>query len=858
MAMTKAVTKSNPWRTSAKIAWRETRASSGRFLFVILAVAAGVGALTGVRGFSRAFHTILQRDARGFMAADLTVRTFQLPTPSQLEVMERLGTRGIRRTQVTETLTMASPAGHSNPMLISVKAVDPDVYPFYGSIKFNPPQGIRTALQPDTVAVSDGVLLRLNEKIGDTVRIGGLPFRIAAEVTNEPDRMTGSLNVGPRILMSRAGLERTGLLIPGSRAAERYLFKVPATIPIRTVRDELRKVFREGLIADYSEAHPLIEQGLRQSTIFLSLVSLVALVVGALGVATAIQAHLQQKMDSIAIMKCVGAKSSQVLRIYILQTAGLGLAGSAAGIALGSLVQMVFPLFLERYFQVTSMPRFDALSALQGLLVGLLTVLLFTIPPLLGIRYIRPALIFRREMAAPRPTPREWWKRTASSVIAALIILCFVGAIAAWLSDSARTGWYFASAIAVAMGALAGVAWLLLRGLRRLSRHLPRRAGPVVRQGIANLYRPGNHAGAAVMALGVGVMFTVTVWIVQRGLLVDIVRTAPPGLPNVYLLDITASNRDAVYDLLGKQPGIEGKPEMLGAVSAQMQSINGVPLDRDKMQGYARRYARTVTVSTAVGKPRFTDVLEGAWWPAGSHPAEAELSVAESVAKLLNIHVGAAIVWTTPQRTFTSHVVAIHKSESVRLTARVEFFFTPGALDGLPAIYYGGLRAQPRVVPAIQKAVYDKFPTVTVVNMAEVLDTIQSIVDQISLVVRFISFFSILAGAVILASSVAGTRFRRIREVVILKTLGATRARIARIFCVEFAVIGTVAGLMGGLLAGAFAWLVLKHLLHADAVPDPWPMLAAIAGTAALAMVTGWLASFRTLGQKPLEILREE
>lgn len=841
-----------------KIAWRETRASSGRFLFVILAVAAGVGALTGVRGFSRGFQTVLRRDARGFMAADLTVRTFAMPNAQQTEAMQKLANQGVRRTQVTETLTMASPAGNTAPLLISVKAVDPAVYPFYGSVKLRPALELRTALLPDAVAVSDGVLLRLNSKIGDTIRIGGQPFRIIAEVVNEPDRMTGSLNVGPRVMISRAGLERTGLLIPGSRAAERFLFQVPPALPIQSVRDRLKSVFREGLIADYTEAHPLIEQGLRQSTIFLALVSLIALVIGALGVATAIQAHLQQKMDSIAVMKCLGARSSQVLRIYLIQTIGLGLAGSAAGILLGSAVQMVFPLFLERYFQVTSMPRFDLLSALQGLLVGVLTVLLFTVPPLLGIREIRPALIFRREMSAPRVSLAPWWKRAASSVISAMVILLFVGLLAAWLSDSATTGGYFAMAIATGMLALAAVAWLLLRGLRWIGRHLPHSTGPVLRQGIANLYRPGNHAGAAVMALGVGVMFTVTVWIVQRGLLADIIRTAPPGMPNVYLLDVTNSNRDAVFSLLEQQPGIEGKPEMLGAVSAQIRTIDGEPLKREEMRGMARRYSRTVTVATADGKPRFTEVLAGAWWPAGTHPAVAEVAVAESAAKLLNIHVGSKIAWSTPQRNIDSTVVAIHKSESVRLTARVEFFFTAGALDGLPAIYYGGLRARPDAVPGIQKAMYDKHPTVTVVNMADVLMTIQSVVDQISLVVRFISFFSILAGAVILASSVAGTRFRRIREVVILKTLGAARRRIGYIFSVEFFVIGTVAGLMGGLLAGGFAWLVLNRLLRANASPDALPMVVSILATALLAVATGWLASFRTLGQKPLEILREE
>jgi len=733
------------------------------------------------------------------------------------------------------------------------------VYPFYGTVKFNPPMDLRTALKPDTVAVSDGVLLRLNAHVGDTIRIGGQPFRISAEVTNEPDRMTGSLNVGPRVMMSRTGLERTGLLIPGSRAAERFLFKVPATIPIKRVRGRLYNVFHGGLIADYTEAHPLIEQGLRQSTTFLSLVSLIALVIGALGVATAIQAHLQQKMDSIAIMKCLGAKSAQVLRIYILQTAGLGLAGSFAGIALGSGVQMVFPLFLARYFQVSMVPHFDFVSALQGLIVGLLTVMLFTIPPLLGIRHIRPALIFRREMAAPAPSLRDWWKQAAGSVISALIILAFVGLLAAWLSENAKTGIYFAIAMAVGLGSLALVAWVLLRSLRWFSRHLPRNAGPVVRQGIANLYRPGNHAGAAVMALGVGVMFTVTVWIVQRGLLQDIVRTAPPGMPNVYLLDVTATNRDAVYQLVSHLPGVQGTPEMLGAVSMQIQSIDGVPFLRENQRGVARRYARTVTVSPAAVKPAFTQVVEGRWWASGSkHPDAAELSVAESAAKLLNLHVGSTVVWTTPQRTFTSKVAAIHKSESVRLTARIEFFLTPEVLEGLPAIYYGGIRATAASVPAIQKAVYDRFPTITVVNVADVLDTIQSVVDQISLVVRFISAFSILAGAIILASSVAGTRFRRIREVVILKTLGATRRRIAQIFSIEFLVIGTVAGLMGGLLAGGFAWVVLNRLLDAKAGPDSLPMLVSIAGTAMLAIATGWMASFRTLGQKPLEILRDE
>ena len=233
-------------------------------------------------------------------------------------------------------------------------------------------------------------------------------------------------------------------------------------------------------------------------------------------------------------------------------------------------------------------------------------------------------------------------------------------------------------------------------------------------------------------------------------------------------------------------------------------------------------------------------------------------SVAESAAKILNLHLGSTIVWTTPQRTFTRRLWRFIRANPCGSPRALNFLSRPRFSKGCPAIYYGGIRARQPPFRQYKRPIYDRFPTITVVNMADVLDTIQSVVDQISLVVRFISAFSIFAGAMILASSVAGTRFRRIREVVILKTLGATRRRIAQIFSIEFLVIGTVAGLMGGLLAGGFAWVVLNRLLDAKAGPDALPMLVSIAGTAMLAIATGWLASFRTLGQKPLEILRDE
>ena len=843
-------------KTAIKIAWREARASRAKFLFVILAVAAGVACLTGVKGFTRVFQTMLSREARTLMAADLMVRTFAMPTREQQDMFDELEREGLERTWITETITMVSKASDAPPALVSVKAIDPKVYPFYGAVRLAPPQSLVDALKADTIAVSDDLLLRMEARVGETVRLGGKTFRIVGTVQAEPDRMTGSLNVGPRILMSREALERAGLMIAGSRASERFLFKVPPTVPVQRIRRRLQRVFDEALITDYTQTHPIVQNGLQRSSVFLSLVSLVALIVGSLGVGMAMQAHLQQKLDSIAIMKCIGGRSNQIIRIYALQTLGLGLAGGLIGVILGGGVQMMFPALIQRYFQVHASWSVDWISALQGILIGLLTTMLFTLPPLLSIRQVRPALIFRREMGENRRTIGQWFRHMQASIMAGAVIVVGIGAIAAWLSQSTQMGIYFSGALLGSLAALSAVAWGLLRGLRWLREHAPRWVQAEVRHGLANLYRPGNHAGAVLVAMGVGVMFTLSVYLVQRGMVAEMVKSAPPGMPNVYLIDITPAQHDAVMQLLKDQPGVAGAPDMIGTVAARIWTIDGAPLPRETLKGFARRYLRTSAVTSMGAKPSYTQVTDGRWWT--GTPAEPELAVADEAARALGIHVGSRIEWTTPSRKFASKVVAIQKTESVRLNARVEFVFSPGVLDGLPTIYYGSVRVRPDMVGRLQTAIYRKFPTITVVNIADVLRIIQDVVNQIAVVVRFIAGFALLAGAIILSSSVAGQRFRRIREVVVLKTLGATRRSIAGVFSVEFLILGLVAGLMGAIMATVFAALVLKRMMNATPEVNWLAGLACVGLTAAIAVIAGWLASFRILGRKPLEILREE
>ena len=336
-----------------------------------------------------------------------------------------------------------------------MKAVDPAVYPFYGEVKLDPPVALRAILDSRSAAVSDDLLFRLKTRVGGNLRLGGQDFRIAALLVSEPDRLTGSINVGPRVMISRQGLERTGLIGLGSRAAERYLFLLPPRGPdVQQVRNTLKQAFPEGLIADYRETHPIITRGLERSTTFLSLISLIALIVGALGVATAMHAHLQQKMDTIAVLKCLGARSGQVLRIYLAQTLALGLAGGVLGVAFGMLVQRAFPALIGRFFPVPPHMGLDLVPAAQGLAIGILTTLLFTLPTLLGIREIRPAVIFRREMADARPDWLRRWSRSRQALLTLAAILVGIGLVAAWLAgttlrDSLRIGAYFAGEMCI-------------------------------------------------------------------------------------------------------------------------------------------------------------------------------------------------------------------------------------------------------------------------------------------------------------------------------------------------------------------------------------------------------------------------
>jgi len=669
--------------------------------------------------------------------------------------------------------------------------------------------------------------------------------------------MSAGAGMGPRVMISEASLGRTGLLAPGSRASRRLLMKLPAKVDQATVRKAVEAALPDAQVMDFKEGNPALSQGLDNATAILSLICLVAMVLGAIGVAMAMHAHLEQRMDMLAILKAVGAQSADLLRIFLLQTLALGLAGALIGVAAGVGVMAALPAVFGKLLPVHTELGFPWRSVLAGLGTGLLTTLLFCLPPLLDVRTVRPVLVLRRLVEqAPqgvRAWLSRWWARRLQLGIAVLVVLA-LGGIAWALSDSVKVGGWFALIFSIALIVLLILAALALRILRVLLNRVRLRLPSSLRHGLANLHRPGNQSAAVLASLGTGVMMILAVYLMQSSLLNDIRDTASPKLPNVFLIDVTSDEVAGIRDFFQHQSGVTEPLDLLPVVAGRFVSVNGQTLDKLKDKHFPRRMLENAELSWADSIPAGDKITKGEWW---SDSNAQSIAVGEGAAKRLDLSVGSAVQLEVGGRELTLKVAAIYRADGEHPGARVSFLLPPGQLKDDPATWYGGAHVDTRQVPTLERALFAAYPTVTVINFADVLDRIESVVDQITFVVHFLAGFSIVAGLMILASSIASARFRRMREAVVLKTLGATRMRIVRIFSIEFSVLGLLAGSVGVVFANILT-RVLLHRLQVAYHFNPTATVAALLGTAVLATATGWIASYRILGLRPLEVLREE
>ena len=534
----------------------------------------------------------------------------------------------------------------------------------------------------------------------------------------------------------------------------------------------------------------------------------------------------------------------------------MGRAGALIGVVLGMGVEYAFPTVLGKLLPLRPEIRLPLNPVLAALGTGILTTLLFCLPPLLDVRSVRPSLVLRRMVESGDGTAGGlgWLKEHKLQLGSIVVILGGLGGIAAALADSAVVGKWFAICLAGLLVFILGLSAATLRGLRAFLSRTRLHLHSALRHGLANLYRPGNQSSAVLAALGTGVMLILSVFLMQRSIVNALHEDLKPETPNLFLIDMSTNEMPGIRAELKKQPGVLGDLEAIPIISARLESIDGTPVDELKGD-YPKRMMRTATLSWANAAPMGTKIAEGKWW---SGDGGNDLAVVDFVAKRLKLKIGSQITFVAGEKEIPVKVAAIYKVVGENAFARSSYILPEALLTGsADGVVRGHSCAAERdsgdragVVRDVSHGDRDQYCGHSDRRFGDV-------VDQITIVIRFLAGFSILSGLIILASSIASTRFRRMREVVVLKTLGATRNRIATVFSVEFLVLGLLAGAVGTpclrMCCRGFCctgWMLSSSAMCADRDRG--------VGDGMLAVATGWIASFQILGQKPLEVLREE
>ena len=839
-----------------RMAWRETRGAARHFAVLFGCVALGVAALVSVGTFAANLDRTLTREARALTGGDLELRAAQPLDPVAHAAVDELARGGAVITTARELVAMARVPARGASLLVELKAVE-HAYPLYGRVETAPPAPLETLLADRGdgagAVVETPLLERLGLAVGDPIVIGSARFTVTGVLVREPDRAVGLVTLGPRVLVAARALERTGLLQIGSRVRYRTLVRLPAGVPARTAAEDLARTIGDPSvrIAAFDESQPGLRRFFSQLATYLGLVGLASLLVGGVGIASTVTTFLRRQLATIAILKCLGAGSRALVATYLIQTLALALLGSLAGAAAGVAAQPLLVRALAPFAPFVLEVRWDAGTVARGIALGLLAALLCALWPLLAVRAVPPSLILRRDVDESAWRARRPWG-------AAIPIVAGLAALAVWQAGSFRLGGIFAGAALAALAVLFG----LSRAVARLARWMPRARGLAWRQGLAGLDRPGGHTVRVVVAVGLGVMLLVAIALLEANLGRQLAYEQKREAPSFFFIDVQPDQREPFARLVGDVSGVT--PVVTPVVRARLAAIDGVAvtralIDRRKREAPEKNwYLTREYMLTWAAAPPANVITRGRWWTDGEAAARPRVSVDDEAARYFGVGVGGTLTFDVQGVAIEAEVMSLRKIDWQSLSANFFMVLSPGALDGAPVIYLATARVPADLETRLQDRVVAAFPNVTAIPLRGVLERVTEVLGQISFAVRFMALFSIAAGLVVMAGALAATRYQRLYESVILKTLGATRWAIARAFAVEYACLGAAAGVGGTALAAVLAWVVLRFVLDSPWSLEPETLLLGVALTTLVSLAIGLLATVRLLGRKPLSVLRQE
>ena len=835
-----------------QMARREIRSSWRRLLFFFLCIGIGVGSIVALRSTVQNVNRSVAGEARQLLTADVQVDSTRPWKPESLAVIESIARPPLveARTETIEANTMARPddAASEGALMVELKGIEPP-FPLYGDFTLAGGAGFDQALLANNGAVVAPLLLeRLKLRVGDKIKIGESVFEIRGVIEREPGS-GGGFRLGPRVLIERSAIEATGLTGFGSRARRRILLKVQDGA-LETLVQRLRTELKGQLVTvnSYKDSQQNLSEQFARTENYLALTGLIVLVLGGIGVSSVTRVFIEQKRQSIAVLKCIGGTGKQIIAAYLAQVIVLGLLGSLLGIALAK-----GALLLVRYYFAPSLPpdmsyQLTAGAIAQGLGLGLLVSLLFSALPLLRIRHIKPNMLLRDEEGAGQSRKVDILRWTTGAlVVLGLIVL------SSWQAGSLRVGLFFLGGLAVASAALYAAALALVFLVRR-ARHIRSFA---LRQSINSLYRPGNQTRIIVMAVGLGAFVVMAIMSLQTNLLAEMDLTRRASLPNMFLIDIQPDQKQGVEKLIEQATGT--RPELIPTVRARIFAINGreVDLEQREMRQERGRLGREYVVTYRPHLEANETIIAGNFWDA-SASTEPEVSIEEGMQGLSGLEVGSNITFDIAGRKLAARVSSIRRVDWRNSRTGFMVLFRPGALESAPQMLIAPING-PTDEPQrsrFQRALLDQYPNISVIDVAEVVSTLSRILNNVTLAVSFLGGFVLLCGVLILVGSIAMTKFQRVYEVAVLKTLGAKRRVLLAMMFFEYGLLGLVAGVIGALAATALSYAVARFVLEI-----PWEfsllqMVAGIALTVLLVTVVGLSSSFNVLTRKPLAILR--
>ncbi|MGE5503725.1 MAG: ABC transporter permease [Actinomycetota bacterium] len=838
---------------AATFARRELRGGLKGFRILVACLALGVAAIAAAGSLRAAFDTAMKQDARSLLGGDIDLRQSHRPIePAQRAALDGLG----RVTEGIEMRAMATVGDNDARTLVELKGVD-GRYPLVGRLDLVPDQTPEQALgrrgEVWGAAADANLLARLGLKLGDTVRVGDAAFEIRATIAREPDRIATALSFGPRLMVAADAVTATGLVQPGSLIRYVYRVELASGTTVAAARKALAERFPDAgwQMRDTADAAPGMGRFLDNMASFLTLVGLTALLVGGIGVANAVKAYLDGRVQTIAVLKCVGAPSGLIFATYFTLVAVLSLAGIAIGLGIGAMVPWAVVELAGDRLPVDARAGIYPLPLALAAGFGVLTALVFTLWPLARARAVPATALFRHLIQPPRLVRQPGTLALLAGLALALGGLAVAGA------DNRMLAAWFVGASAVTLLLFRAIAWGLARLAARVTHRHKGGGRPGWRLALANLHRPGSAVVSMVLSLGLGLTVLVAIALVEGNLARQFGERLPREAPSFYFIDIQPGQEGQLAEA-ARSADPAAQVETAAMVRGRISRINGVDVSEASVAPevqWALRGDRGL--STAVDRPAGTRVVAGEWWPA-DWQGEPLVSVDAGVARGFGLKLGDTVGINVLGREITARVASFRDIDWSSLSMNFTFLLSPGALKGAPHSFIATVRADPDREAAVEKAVTDRLPNVSSIRVKEALESVRAIIANADLAVRLAGAVTLAAGGLVLAGAVMAGHRRRVHEAVVLKVLGATRSQLWRAYLAEFGLVGLATGLAAGGVGTAAAWAILVKVMKADWAFLPDVAAGTLAACVAASLLAGFAGTWTAMRAKAAPLLRDE